>query len=309
MDLSTRDLRAFVALMEARNFTRAAGMMALSQPAFSALIASLEAQLGSRLFDRSTRTITLTPEGKLFAEHAVRLLAEIGHAVDSVREHVQLKRGTTTLAVIPSLAGGWFPRVLQAFARQHPGVEVILLDEFSREAIDAVREQRADFAIATPAEARLPGLQLVHFHADRFSLVCPQGHPLAGKRTVAAADLLAYPFISAPRGSVATARLAAQLAPARLNVVHEVEHLHTMLGMVDAGLGISVAPDLALRGLAWKALTTVPLDRALTRDIYLVTREPRNVSAAAAALYDFIRHHPPSAGEPRVPGRRRPHGA
>ncbi|AEI77459.1 transcriptional regulator LysR family [Cupriavidus necator N-1] len=293
MDISTRDLRAFLALIEARNFTRAASVLALSQPAFSALIAALENHVGAKLFDRSTRTITLTPEGKLFAEHAARLLAEINDAVGSVRDHASLKRGRTTVAVIPSLAGGWFPDILQSFARLHPNVSVVLRDEFSHEAIAAARDGDADFAIATPAEPMMPGMRLAHFHADRFSVICPKGHPLATRRTLKPRDLLPYPFIAAPRGSVAMARLVARIAPARLNVVHEVEHLHTMLGMVRAGVGISVAPNLALQALALRDQVAIPLDRSLTRDIYLVTREPPNFSAAAAALFDFIQDHPP----------------
>ena len=68
-----------------------------------------------------------------------------------------------------------------------------------------------------------------------------------------------------------------------------------MLGMVRAGVGISVAPNLALQALALRDQVAIPLDRSLTRDIYLVTREPPNFSAAAAALFDFIQDHPPDA--------------
>ncbi|RYF79388.1 MAG: LysR family transcriptional regulator, partial [Comamonadaceae bacterium] len=103
-DLSSRQLRAFLALAELRNFTRAAQACHLSQPAFSALIRTLEASLAVRLFDRSTRSVQLTPEGQRFEASAQRLLHDMQLALGDLADHAQRRRGRVHVAALPSLA-------------------------------------------------------------------------------------------------------------------------------------------------------------------------------------------------------------
>src|SRR5690606_3347434 len=107
INLSTRELRAFVSLAEQRNFTRAAAQCHLSQPAFSALIGGLEQGLGARLFHRTTRHVELTAEGAAFLGAAENLLRDAEAAAEDVRDHVARRRGRVSVAVLPSLAAGW----------------------------------------------------------------------------------------------------------------------------------------------------------------------------------------------------------
>ena len=100
-ELSTRQLRAFVALAGQRNFTRAAQLCHLSQPAFSALIRTLEGALGTRLFDRDTRSVQLTPEGRLFEGAAQRLLDDMRGAVSDLADHVERRKGRVRVAALP----------------------------------------------------------------------------------------------------------------------------------------------------------------------------------------------------------------
>ena len=92
-DLSTRQLRAFLALADRNHFTRAAEACHLSQPAFSALIQALEQAVGTRLFDRSTRSVQLTPEGRLFEPAARRLLDDMHEALSGLTDHVRCRTG------------------------------------------------------------------------------------------------------------------------------------------------------------------------------------------------------------------------
>src|SRR5574341_1000429 len=147
-NLSTRQLRAFVALAEARNFTRAAARCHLSQPAFSALIRSLESALGARLFDRTTRTVELTAEGSLFLDGAMRLLHDVQATVADLGDHVARRRGRVSLAALPALAAGWLPQVLAQFHARHPHIELDVADALSEECVERVRAGRADFALA-----------------------------------------------------------------------------------------------------------------------------------------------------------------
>src|SRR5438046_3962158 len=131
LNLSTRQVRAFLALAEHRNFTRAAQQSHLSQSAFSTLIRGLEDQLGVRLFDRDTRKVDLTAEGRLFREGAARLLDDFATAMEDLGEHAARRRGRVALAALPSLAAGWLPPVLTDFRARYPGIEVAVSDVLS----------------------------------------------------------------------------------------------------------------------------------------------------------------------------------
>jgi len=100
MNVSTRQLRAFVTLAEQRSFTRAAALTHLSQPAFSALIRSLEEAIGQRLFDRSTRHVDVTTEGREFEAAARRVLAEVESAFETARDFAARRRGRVSVALL-----------------------------------------------------------------------------------------------------------------------------------------------------------------------------------------------------------------
>lgn len=285
-DLSTRQLRAFLALAEQRSFTRAAQQVHLSQPAFSALIRALEAALDARLFDRSTRSVELTAEGRLFEASARQLLGDFGAAVGHLRDHLQLRTGRVSLAALPSLAAGWLPAILAEFKAQWPGVELNLHDSLSDDCLDLLRGGVVEFALASTG-AHSAGLQTEVLCADGFHLVCRKDHPLAKRKAteLKLKDLVPYPFVHLARNSSVRQRLDAALHPMQLNTVLEVEHLATVAGMVEAGLGISVVPALTLFHFQRPALVTRSLKLAgLKRRIYVVQREGESLSVAAQAL-------------------------
>ena len=288
-DLSTRQLRAFAALADQRNFTRAALACHLSQPAFSALIGTLETALGTRLFDRDKRSVQLTPEGRLFEGPARRLLEDMGSALEDLASHVELRKGRVRVAALPSLAAGWLPAVFAEFMQAWPGITLDLHDALSDACLALVRSGQADFALAVPgAGAGLSDLSTRKLCADGFHLVCLKDHPLASQRRLTAAKLLPWPFIHMTRNSSVRQALDAALHPLRLNAVFEVEHLATVKGLVEAGLGISVVPALTLFHFQGAVVTRpLPLP-SLTRSVHLVQRQGASLSVAAQALHDLI---------------------
>ncbi|KRB28041.1 LysR family transcriptional regulator [Acidovorax sp. Root70] len=292
--LSSRQLDAFLALAEQRSFTRAATLCHLSQPAFSALIRALEDDLGLRLFDRSTRHVDLTPEGQNFLESARRIRTEITTALAAVRDAATLQRGRVAMALLPSLAAGWLPGVLAQYRVAHPGIEIDIADVLSEPCIDRVASGHADFALAA-IRADTPALQAEPFCSDDFYLVCPADHPLARRRkAITARDLAAWPFIHLARTSSVRQYLEAALHPQAMHTLMEVEQLATVMGMVRAGLGISVVPALTLFHFDQPGLVTRPLSLpGLTRQIYLVRRRDESLSVAAQALYALVMKHRP----------------
>ena len=293
INLSSRQLRAFAALAHERNFTRAAAVCHLSQPAFSALVRQLEHSLGLRLFDRSTRFVELSAEGRAFEASAQRVLQEIDAALAAASERASGQRGRLSIALLPSLAAAWLPQVLAAFGARHPGIEVAVADVLSETCIDAVRSGRADFALAATRVATAE-LQAEPFCSDVFHLVCPKGHPLLARKAVRPSDVAAWPFIHLSRTSSVRQTLDAAIHPQVLPASLEVDQLATVAGMVGAGLGVSIVPALSLYQFASPELAIRPLAwRGLRRHIYLVRRRDRSFSAAAQAFYELVVARPP----------------
>ena len=287
-NLSTRQLHAFLALAEQRSFTRAAAACHLSQPAFSALIRTLETELHTRLFDRDTRSVQLTPEGRLFETSARQLIGDFGAAVSELGEHVQGRKGRVHVAALPSLAAGWLPAIFAEFRKSSPGIALNLSDLLSDPCIELVRSGKADFALASTGAGQA-GLSFELLCTDRFYLVCRKDHPLAGEKALTLKKLVPYPFIHMSRNSSVRQALDAALHPLQTQTLLEVDQLATVTGMVEAGLGISVVPALTLFHFERKSLVTRPLAIAnLTRRIYVVRRAQESLSVAAQALHDLI---------------------
>src|SRR5690606_2024877 len=129
---------------------RAAQRCHTSQSAFSVMIQKLESAVGTRLFDRDTRKVTLTPEGELFAEVARTLIAEIESAFDDMAEYVAMRRGRVSIAALPSLAANGLPAVIAAYQKRYPGVTVTLSDALSDQCLALLRQGKADLVLTAP---------------------------------------------------------------------------------------------------------------------------------------------------------------
>ena len=296
INLGTRELNAFLVLAEQRNFTRAAALCHLSQPAFSALVKALEDTVGARLFDRTTRSVELTAEGRVLVEPARRLLRDADGALADVRDHAARRRGRVAIALLPSLAAGWLPPLLAKFHRQHPGIELDVADVLSDACIERVRAGGADFPLASTRTAT-PELHTEEFCRDHFHLVCPRDHVLARRRgRIELKDLAPHPIVHLARSSSVRQYVEAAIYPMQLHTMMELDQLSTVAGMVRAGLGITLVPSLTLFHFADPQLATRPLHApALVRHVYLVRRADRPLSTAAAGLHQMV-----MAARPRV---------
>jgi DNA-binding transcriptional LysR family regulator len=299
-NISTRQLRAFVALSELKNFTRAAERCGLSQPAFSAVIQGLETTAGVRLFERSTRHVELTPEGDLVEEWARRLLADFETAFTHLNNHVTLRAGRVGVAALPTLAATWLPPVLAKYRVDYPGVGLELFDCLADVGLEMVRQGRADLAV-TAGGSDHPDFEAQRLIEDPFLLVCRRDDPLVEAPEVRLADLAGRAFIHMVRSSSIRQRVDAALGDIPLNATMEVTHLATVAGLITCGMGISILPASALARLHEDELKALPLAGAdLHRTIYLVHARGRGLSAAAQVLRQSILAHETQAPELQV---------
>ena len=289
MNLSSKQLRAFLALAHERHFTRAAQRCHQTQPAFSALIRSLEEALGVRLFDRTTRRVELTPEGEVFSESAARLLADIESAVASVQDHVALRQGKVAVAALPSLAAGWLPTVYARFHESHPAIELHLHDALLEPCLGLLRSDAVDIAVAARG-LNMAGLHALPLCEDRFYLVCRRDHSLARRSSVALSHLAGSAIIQLGKGSSIRQSLVRHAGYDTLRTFLEVDHLATVTGLVAAGLGVSLVPAMTLFQFRHPDIVVIPLTRSSTlkRSLFIITRSGKTLSAAAQAFYDLL---------------------
>ena len=193
-------LRSFVAVVDSGGVTRAAGLLNLTQSAVSMQIKELENQVGLQLFDRQGRTLTLSTAGEYFVVHAKRMLGALRDADNAMARFKKLEHGLLTVGMV-STAKYFVPRLLGAFRRDHPGIDVKLMVANNREALVAQMEAgQADLAIMgrPPPELSTRGEP---FAAHPLVFVCPPGHPLLRIGHPPIKSLSGYPFIVREQGS------------------------------------------------------------------------------------------------------------
>jgi DNA-binding transcriptional LysR family regulator len=299
INLSTRDLRAFLAVANALSFSKAAREMHLSQSALSTLVVRLETVMGSRLFDRTTRAVALTTAGEVLASHAAQLLSDLERSVAAVQDVAALRRGQVALAAMPSLAARVEPRLFRTFSAQYPDVRLSLVDTLSEPAFELVREGRVDFAL-TAANPAYTDLDYAALTTDSFVLLAPRGHRLGRSRgPVRFADTLASPHISMSRHTsvrqyVDAAALQNGFA---FHPSYEVDHLATIGAMVQEGLGVAALPAMAADVIAGAGIARRPLVAPeIRRSIGLVTRREGALSPAAGVMLELLREQLREAG-------------
>lgn len=289
MNISSRQLRAFVALEQERHFTKAAERCHQTQPAFSALIKSLEDSAGVRLFDRTTRRVELTPEGALFNASALRLLNDLDAVMEDLQDHVAKRKGRVSVAALPSLAAGWLPGIYAQFHARYPEIELQLHDALLEPCLDLLRRGTVDMAVAAQGKD-MTGLAAEPLCEDYFYLVCRNDHPLAARSSIHLRELKGSAVIQLGKNSSIRQSLIHNADFSGLGSFLEVDHLATVTGLVAAGLGVSLVPAMTLFQFQHPQLKIIPLvpESRVKRSLYLIRRHEKSLSSAAQAFYDVL---------------------
>jgi len=291
MSVTLKQIRAFVAVAQAASFTTAASRLHLTQSAVSVLISELEEQFGLRLFDRTTRTVQLADAGRDFYPVAEKVLADVQNALSSSKELVAKKRGRVAVAATPLMASILLPKAIGEYAAMYQGISVILHDTIAGLIQPKVRDGEVDFGIGTFEKT---GRELLAepLMADTLVLACPTGHSLADKASVAWRELAGHPFISLTRDNSVGQLIRKCLADAGVEIqsAYEVSYLSTVVGMVDAGLGVAVLPSYASPITQFYNIQIRKLVKpAIRRQMSFITRQGRTLSPAAESLKAFLK--------------------
>jgi DNA-binding transcriptional LysR family regulator len=284
------DLRAFVAVVDLEGFHRAAEALNLSQPALSRRIQRLEAAVGAALLERTTRRVALTNVGREFLPLVRRMLDEFDTSLFAMREVGRERRGLISLACIPTAAFYFLPSVIARFGEQYPNIRFRILDLSANEGLESVARGEVEFGINLLG-ASDPELSFEPLIEDPFVLACRRDHPLAQRRSLSWSDLEGQPLVAVSRTSGNRIILDAALVRAGVSLSwsYEVTHLSTSLGLVEAGLGISVLPQLATPQAEHPIIVTRPIGNPeVSRTIGVVRRRGGRLAPAAERFLEML---------------------
>jgi len=286
MNVQLDQLSVFLAVAEAGSFTRAAERLRRAQSGVSLAVRELEAALGVRLFERTTRRVELTDPGRDFLPEAQRLVAALERAVAWVRDAAATRRGRLGLAAPPFMVATWLPPLLARFQKVHPAVTIALHDVATAEIAALLAAGAADLGIGVFAAATTPASEFVlhPLWSEPLLAVLPQDHALARRRALSWADLADQPVIGQRRD------LAVESVPVPLR--HEVVNVSSVFALVEAGLGIGLVPRHADSFAIGRPVVLRPLRApVVTRGISAMVRRGRSLAPPAAAFLDLLRAH------------------
>ncbi|WP_167762234.1 LysR family transcriptional regulator [Blastococcus sp. CT_GayMR20] len=284
--MELRQFEHFLAVVEEGSFTRAAARVFMVQSSLSASLLSLERELGTELFIRGRRGAELTDAGRAFLGPARAALREADRARDAVAEVEGLLRGSVRVATVPLPRALDMSPTIGRFRAEHPGVDLRVVPTGTQEAVQLVADGEADFAIAPLPPQAGRSLRFRTLYPSPLVAVCPAGHGVSGAGDLDPRDLLEEPLIDLPRGWWARALFDRLLEERGLHrdVWLEVADWHSVLTMVQQGVGISYGPAACIDLETFDRIDLVALDGAPTWELGVVTREDGPRGAAGRAF-------------------------
>jgi LysR family transcriptional regulator, carnitine catabolism transcriptional activator len=292
MNLTHRQFEVLIAAADAESFSAAAQRLGISQPSLSESIRRIEGEIGARLFERTTRSMKLTPEGHHAAAVAREIVRDFKRALDRLASPINDRQGRISIAALPSIACAVLPAVIEVFRREHPGIDVTVHDIQHERALAMVIEGTADIAVTLKPAAH-NDLVFTEIGSDIAYLVCRADDALAQQKSVRWRDLSGRPFIgfthiSSVRRITDAAFVHAEIA---IEPRYQVEQIPTAIGLVEAGLGVTALPSLTFSMFKGRKLAVRPLVQPrLRRNVGLVTFAGRTMPGSTDALLRAIRH-------------------
>jgi molybdate transport repressor ModE-like protein len=298
-ELDVQGLRVIKAIADEGSITRAATALGYSQPAVSQQVKRLEQRAGLPLVERVGRGVRLTEAGRVLARHAPAVTTALDAAAGELAELRGLRSGRVRLVGFPSASPSVVPRLLADLGRSHPGIAVTYVEAEPPEAVEAVREDRADIALTfsypgdrdDPHGASARGLQVGAIGRDDLLLVLPAGHPAAAADVADVTELAEESWIAGcPRCRGHLLELCGR-AGFEPRIRFETDNFVAVEGLVAQGIGVATLPRMAVSSFPQLAgVVTSPLPRSESRTVHVVTaRGADRVPSVRATLSALAR--------------------
>ncbi len=293
MAISYRNMFAFIQVAESSTFVEAAEKLHITQPALSTAIKKMETQLGGALFSRSTRRVQLTPEGRTLLPNAKRLINEWDDTVHDMQNLFAMKKGTLSIAAMPSFAASKLPGILKQFHQSQPDVRIRVLDVVMEKVIEMVLAGRVEVGFTFEPEVS-DGLCFHSLFTDSFIVVAHPSHSmLTSSDGVEWEKVCESDFIAMNRGS-ALRKWIDEIATKHgaLNIVAETGQLSTIGQLIKQQMGISIVPSLCKEQMESIGLVCLPLlNSPMQKSVGMVRALRGSMSVASSTLWEQCRHY------------------
>ncbi|MFF8607535.1 LysR family transcriptional regulator [Streptomyces sp. NPDC015346] len=291
--IEARHLRVLRAVAATGSFSAAARELGCTQPAVSQQMKALESSAGTPLLIRTGREMRLTQAGEALVRHASGILAGLTAAEEEVAAIAGLRAGRVRLVSFPSGSSTLVPTALAALRAAHPGTRVSLVEAEPPRSVEMLREGDCDVALAFrygAGPAEWDDLVVRPLLADRLVGLVPEGHRLADAESVGIAELAGESWIAGcPRCRRQLVEVCEE-AGFTPRIDFATDDYPAVVGLVGAGLGVAVLPELAIESVRPKGARTVAVEPAVEREIVALTLpDLAQVPAVAATLDELSR--------------------
>ncbi len=285
MDL--RQIKTFVEVAKAQNFTRAAETLRIAQPAVSISIGKLEEELALTLFNRNGRQITLTAEGDVFLRHAKRILEDVASAETEMSELRELACGEVRIGIPPMMSSYYFPRVIKDFRNEYPHLQLTVMGEGAAHIQRLISSGEIDLGVI--AGSKIPdGLAASCFLREEIVACVPIDHPFASRQSIRLEELLSEPMILFRQGYYMrelTDNLQRNL-PEKARVVFETNLFSLVRSLVAEGVGVSTLLRMVVTDES--KIAAVSFDPPLYLDLHIAWKKDGYLSRANHAFLNFL---------------------
>ncbi|MCA3186115.1 MAG: LysR family transcriptional regulator [Cupriavidus sp.] len=293
-------LQTFLLVAESNSFRTAAEKSFRSPSAVSAQIRMLEEQLGVSLFHRTTRNVRLTAEGEQLLECAQRALLEVEAGLRKIQESADMRRGRVSLSCSPTVAETRLARVLAAFEKDYPGIEVSVRELTSSALFESVRKHEVDFGIGPSIETS--EFSFEPLMEDPFFALVPKRFITTAKHSISLTTLTNMPLLLLNPATALRGMLDAALEEKHLTLTtrYEFAQAQTLISMASAGLGAAVLPKVALPRRIGSSMHVLRIvNPTLVRQVSVITVRGQKLSPASMRLVHLLKQLLPDPGERR----------
>lgn len=291
--MEIRQIRYFMEVAEREHVTEAADALHVAQSSVSRQIFNLENELGINLFIREGRRVKITPIGKVFLERMKQAINMLDEAEREVKEYLDPEKGTVRIAFPISMAAHTLPSMIYAFRMRYPEAKFQMNNALYPNLIEGVINGEFNLAIIAPIpneekEQKIKGKILF---TEDVVILLPINHPLANRPSIKLQDLKNDPFVVLPEGYVFREFVvnACNKSGFSPQIAFEGKDIDALKGLVSAGLGIALMPEMTLIDNMPRSTVTVPLiDPGVTRTVGVIFPSERKLLPTEALFYDFL---------------------
>ena len=277
----------FLKVLDLNSITKTAEALGYTQSAVSQMIQSLEKELQLNLIRRSRNGITLTDEGRKLLPSIERAVNEYNRLLEKDREILGLEDGLIRIGTLSSYSSQWMPRIIREFQEQYPHVKFRMRQGDYTTVPEYIRQGDVDFGFVNPDAETVKGLETIFIAEGSHSAILPAGHRLAKRKRIDLKELAAEPYIQLETGCLSEPIEMFHKLGLEPQIELRMHDNFSVCTMVEAGIGVSIMPNLALRKMEF-SIVSIPTRPEIKRKVAFAMKDKKALPVASRRFIDFF---------------------